>query len=405
MARFSHSTPCGVSGLSLVELMVAMAVGLVLVAGLVTLFSNSITAYSDMEKTTQQIENGRYAIDLITQDLHHAGFYGQFAGTLPAPGAFPDPCVAAPTAAGLFADMALPVQSYNAPTFTTAPALPANCTASLLTAANVVPGSDILVIRRADTAVTTVPVLNEVYLQANTKAVANEVYEQVNPPVAVAIQFGNPAGFALGSLDAGNGVSTVGTGASGGGVNATILKKANNAGAAPANPDPRLAADIRKYHLLVYFVAPCSVPAGGGNVCTGATDDGGQPIPTLKRLDLTAGPTMTIVPLVEGIDRLQVDYGIDANPATVNAATGSIGDGVPDSWAADPTLAQWSNVVAARVHVVARTTRPTAGYTDTKTYAMGLAGTTTAAGDRYKRHVFTAMTRLTNPGGRREVPQ
>lgn len=390
MAHFTDSTPRGVSGLSLVELMVAMAVGLVLVAGLVTLFSNSSTTYSEMEKTSQQIENGRYAIDLITQDLHQAGFYGQFAGTLAAPAALPDPC-AAPTAAALFADMALAVQNYDAPNFTTAPALPANCTASLLTAANIVPGSDILVIRRADTAVTTAPILNEVYVQAN--------------PVQLAIQFGDPTGFALGSLDAGNGVATVGTAATGGGVNATILKKANNAGASPVIQTPRLAADIREYHLSVYFLAPCSVPAGGGNLCTGATDDGGQPIPTLKRLDLTAGPTMTIVPLVEGIDRLQVDYGIDANPAVVNAATGSIGDGVPDSWVPAPTLAQWSNVVAARVHVLARNTRFTAGYTDTKTYAMGLAGTTAAAGDRYKRHVFTAMTRLTNPGGRREVPQ
>lgn len=391
MARFTHPTPRGVSGLSLVELLVAMAVGLVLVAGLVTLFSNSSTVYSEMEKTTQQIENGRYAIDLITQDLHQAGFYGQFAGTLAAPAAFPDPC-AAPTAAGLGTDMALPVQSYDAPNFTTTPALPANCTASWLTAANVVSGSDILVIRRADTAVTTNPFLNEVYLQAN--------------PVAAAIQFGDPATFFLGSLDADNIPNPVGTSASG--VLATILKKANNAGASPAIQTPRLAADIRKYHVHVYFVVPCSVPQDGGDICTGATDDGGQPIPTLKRLELTqvgGVTTMRIVPLVEGIERLQVDYGIDANPAAVNAATGSIGDGVPDSWAAAPTLAQWSNVVAARVHVLARNTRPTAGYTDTKTYSMGLAGTTAAANDGYKRHVFTAMTRLTNPGGRREIPQ
>ena len=52
---------------------------------------------------------------------------------------------------------------------------------------------------------------------------------------------------------------------------------------------PEVAAAIRRYRTHIYFVAPCSVPFDGSNppICTGPSDDGGRPIPTLKRLEVT----------------------------------------------------------------------------------------------------------------------
>ncbi len=384
-------TPRRCLGFSLIELMVAITIGLAVLAGLVTIFSNSSATYGELEKTAQQIENGRYAIDLIGQDLRHAGFYGQFQGSTAIPAALADPCEVA-NLANLNAGLVLPVQGTSAPDFTTAPVAPGTC-AAWLTAANLVPGSDILVIRRAHSAViTAAPTLNEVYVQAN--------------PVQAEVQIGNPAGFSLPSLNADNSVAVVGTNASG--VAATVLKKDNVAGAAPVIPAPRVAADIRKYHVHVYFVAPCSIPQGGGDICTGATDDGGQPIPTLKRLELTqvgGATTMRVVPLVEGIERLRTDYGLDNQPAGVNPATQSVGDGVPDQYTATPALADWRNTVTAKVFLLARSPRRTAGHSDTKTYTLGLAGTTAAANDAFKRHVFSAAVRLVDIGGRREIPE
>ena len=378
-------------GFSLIELMVAITIGLAVLAGLVTIFSNSSATYGELEKTAQQIENGRYAIDLIGQDLRHAGFYGQFQGSTAIPAALPDPCEVA-NLANLNAGLALPVQGTSAPDFTTAPLVPGTC-AAWLTAANLVSGSDILAVRRADSAViTAAPTLNEVYVQAN--------------PVQAGVQIGNPVGFLLPSLNADNSVGVVGTNASG--VAATLLKKDNVAGAAPVITAPRLAADIRKYHVHVYFVAPCSVPQDGGDICTGAADDGGQPIPTLKRLELTqvgGATSMRIVPLAEGIDKLQVDYGLDNQPAGVNPATQSVGDGVPDQYTATPALAEWRNTVTAQVFVLARSPRRSAGHTDDKVYNLGLAGPTGAANDAFKRHVFSAAVRLVDVGGRREIPQ
>jgi len=97
-------------GFSLIELMVAITIGLAVLAGLTTIFSNSSATYGELEKTAQQIENGRYAIDLIGQDLRHAGFYGQFQGSTATPAALPDPCEVA-NLANLNAGLALPVQA------------------------------------------------------------------------------------------------------------------------------------------------------------------------------------------------------------------------------------------------------------------------------------------------------
>jgi type IV pilus assembly protein PilW len=67
--------------------------------------------------------------------------YGRYVSELAVPAAMPDPCAA--TLATLEAGMALPVQGYDAPA--TVPPELAPCLAS----ANLVPGTDILVVRRA----------------------------------------------------------------------------------------------------------------------------------------------------------------------------------------------------------------------------------------------------------------
>jgi type IV pilus assembly protein PilW len=361
------------AGFSLVELMIALAIGLVLLAGLVSTFAQSAKAHRELQKFSQQIENGRYGLDLISSDLRHAGFYGQFYNLPAAPGALPDPCETA-NAANLYGALSIPVQVYSAPDLLTRADLSAtSCAAYGLTDTNLLPGTDVLVIRRADTkalAPTDVPVDNDVYIQANSSAAE--------------IQFGSSSGG-------------VGTTKKADGTPADLFKK-----------DGTSAAEIRKYHVHIYFIAPCSLPAGGGTSCTGSSDDSGRPIPTLKRLELTsAGGTaiMNLVPLVEGIENLQLEVGVDDAPSTADALTGFIGDGAPDSFVAAPMLAQLPNVVAATLYLLARNTEPSLGYTDTKIYSLGLAGTTVAANDQYRRHVFNAAVRLINPSARREIPQ
>jgi type IV pilus assembly protein PilW len=132
----------------------------------------------------------------------------------------------------------------------------------------------------------------------------------------------------------------------------------------------------------------------------------GDGIPTLKRAELSAG-AFTIVPLVEGIENLQVEYGLDTDGnSTPNAYTAD--PGTFNGCGADPCyVANFVNAVTARIHLLARTTEMTAGGNDIKTFSLGNdeAGNPITVGpynDKYKRHVYTQVVRMNNPAGRRE---
>ena len=358
-------------GATIVEAMIAITLGLFITVGLVTVFANSSAAQREFQRTSRQIEDGRYAIDVLTHDLHHAGYYGQFFKVTVAPAA-PDPCAISDVGGALSNSFGYPIQGFDAPDWTTRPDLSATSCGTWLTATNLAAGSDVLVVRRAETApltATAVPLTNDVYLQAN--------------PVQSELQFG--AGGAIGTTNKANGQT------------ATIRTR-----------DGVTAAEIRKFHVHIYFVAPCSVPAGGGSICTGASDDGGRPIPTLKRLELASSgsaTTMTIAPIAEGIELLQIDYGVDDIPGAADPMTGSIGDGAPDQYVRAPTLAQMPSIVSARVYVLSRNPERTPGFSDGKTYALGVAGDVGPYNDAYKRHVYAGVVRANNPSSRREIPR
>ena len=357
-------------GLSLVELLISMAIGLLILAGLVTMFVNSSSNQREMQRSAIRIENGRYAMDTITQDLHHAGYYGQyFLNKVPA--AAQDPCAitafADITAAGGF-----PMQAYAAASDTARPDLSATTCATILSTANLSPGSDVLVVRRANTTP----------LAAGNTAVLNEVYVQGNP-LEISFQEGTNAPITPTSMV--NGITA-----------ATIQNATKTA-----------AAEIRKFHVHIYFVAPCSRANGGGDVCTGSSDDEGSPIPTLKRLEMVGGPggrIFNVVPIAEGIQYFQIAYGIDSDPTTVSTVTNFKGDGVPDTYVRAPTLAEHADIMDAQVSLLARNNDKTVGFTDTKSYVVGSLNVG-PYNDAYKRHVFDSRIRMTNLSSRREIPR
>ncbi len=336
-------------GVSLIELMVALTIGLILMAGLITLITNTNQSYSELTKASRQLENGRYAVQLLKESIQHAGFYGEYseADTLTLPGALPSPCLTTP--ASIDDGLPLHIQGYNAP----ASAASVSC----LDDANHVAGTDILVIRRATTSSTAVGTLDQgtVYIQTRGSSFVLDVADDGT---------NNPTTF-------------------------NLLKR-----------DGFTVADIRDYRVEIYYVSPCNVHTG--STCSASSDDG-RPIPTLKRLVLSSvGTTTSMVtePLVEGIENFQIEYGIDRS-----------GDGIPNESAtgandeyvvAPATTTDWSNVVSARIYLLARNTELSAGYSDNKTYNLGLAGSVATPGDAYKRHLFSTAVRLVNPAGRRE---
>jgi type IV pilus assembly protein PilW len=142
-------------------------------------------------------------------------------------------------------------------------------------------------------------------------------------------------------------------------------------------------AGRRQYYVHIYYIS---------------TDNGaGTTVPTLKRIELD-GTAWSTTALVEGIEELNISYGVDSNS-----------DGAPDSYVAAPnSVATWSNVVSVQLHLLARNLEVSPDYTDTKTYALGIdsAGTavTVTPGGNYRRHVYSALVRLNNPAGRKDKP-
>jgi len=352
-------------GFSILELMVAIAIGLMVLAGLVTIFVNNSRARNEIEKANRQTESGRYAMELITHDLHNAGYYAEFDPlVLPLPSTLPNPCDV--TLAGLKAALPLHVQGYD-----NASTSPGTCSLTDLKNTN---AADILVVRRATTCVagttgcdapTGVP-----YFQASLCNSATELL-MTDPVNYYALDFG----FSSGSLN----------------------RHKRDCIASP----PGTVADKHRYRTDIYFVAN--------------NNEGSDGVPTLKRAELGAG-VFTIVPLVEGVENMQIEYGVDTtgiDPVTCADLANPTPDGVVDVYEVAPTCSvaanvtkKWQRVVAIKVHLLARNTEQTVGHTDGKTYTLGLKadGTPNTVGspfnDAFKRHVYQSTVRLNNPAGR-----
>jgi type IV pilus assembly protein PilW len=339
-------------GFSLVELMVSITIGLILLSAMVSLFANNSRARDELQRSEQQTENGNYAMKVLGDDIQLAGYWAEFniqlAG-LPAPAALPDPCDT--TVATLNAVLQLPMQGYYNPAAGNIPAC----------LADVKPNTDIIVIRRVSTCVAA-PVAG-----ANCDPVlAGAPYFQASL-CSNSTELGSAAGTDAFRLD----------------TNMATLNRHLR--------DCATLANEHRFFTRIYFVSNNDV-AGDG-------------IPTLKRADLGAGG-FAISPIAEGVDNLQFNYGLDTT-----------GDGMPDAFTADPSsyngcagaacVANWQNVVAVKVNLLARNTSATPGYVDSKTYTLGLKSdgtpyTVAAPGDRFKRHVYAAQLRVYNVAGRRE---
>ena len=352
-------------GLSLIELMISITIGLLLLVSLSTLFINQSKTRTELDKSNRMIDNGRYAMDLLSSNLRLAGFYDSYvprgapmilnAVAVALPDPRPDPCdltIVTDPAKNLDI-LRLHVQGINATTATT-PSFSVwpLCAAAVTASGSVLnPGSDILVIRRASTATVSSAVTGDdtTYLQVSSCPT-----DTVNYLIATTL----PSAF-------------------------TLLKKDCATAATKAS--------LRAFLVQVYFVSKDNIPGDG--------------IPTLKRIEQDpsgATSNFVVTPLVEGVEFMQFDYGVDDTPGPPAPS----GDGVADRYIDCSTcnLTDWSNVVSVKINLLARNQQTTMDWNDKKTYNLGIDGTVGPKGDTYKRHAYTQLVRLDNPAGRRETP-
>jgi type IV pilus assembly protein PilW len=345
------------AGFSIPELLVSVTMGLFIVIAMVTLFLHNSRAQAEIERANQQIESGRYAVDMLANDLRNAGFYGEFdPSQLPDLAAVPDPCAA--TVAALKAMLPLHVQGFDDDE-----TLP-SCVS------DVMPHTALVVVRHTRACVSGDP-------NCSANDPAGPLFQASLCNNASELDSANPADWYALDVDP-----------------AQLTRHQRDCTTAAGSGTP---AVTRRFQTHIYFVAQNDKPGDG--------------IPTLKRAELRyTGGTLnfdSIVPLVEGIENVQFEYGIDTNnDGTVDLYTSAPGGA---NGCADPACAavNWRNVVAVRLHVLARSPSKTPGYADAKTYDLGTAadGSARTVGpfnDGYKRHVFQTLVMLANPVGRKQ---
>ncbi|MBU2869393.1 PilW family protein [Colwellia sp. E2M01] len=71
-----------VKGFTIVELMISLSVGLILFAGVMTIFVGMRTTTAETSNYGELQENGRFAINILTEDLLRQNFWGDLSGTL-----------------------------------------------------------------------------------------------------------------------------------------------------------------------------------------------------------------------------------------------------------------------------------------------------------------------------------
>lgn len=330
-------------GVTLIEVMVAVAIGLVILLALTLLFSRNSSNQAELEASTRQMENARYAADTLGEAFVHAGFYGEFnpADLTPTPTyATPDPCATASTALG-WTTPANPTAGLSVPAALTG----YGAGTAIACAGNRRAGTEAVALRHMDTRAST----------ALAAMVPGNLYVQVSR-----------CADDIGQILAGTSQNA---------ADMTL----RNLGCTAVN------TEVWRYMPSLYYVASC-------NDC--AANDG---IPTLKRVQLVDGALRTVA-LAEGVENLQVEYGIDRD-----------NDGRPDVFAradaigtaTSPVTDVWNNVIAVRLHLLTRNAEPTAGYTDPRTYQLG-EGVTLTPADAYKRTLTSTTVRLVNVAGRRE---
>ena len=250
--------PRGAAGFSLIELMVALTIGLVMIAGAGFVFAKSRDIYRTMETTARLQENARYAMNIIEADLRMANYWGLLSdpdlftnsasSTAPYTTTVSNNCGAT---SAFVTDVARPVDGNNN-------------TYSLSCGANgngAAAGTDVLIVRRASTE--RIP-QSTAGVQAEKDRLLVETSRTQAEIFKAAASGAIPAAYA--QTD-------------------------------PVGQPP--LADTRRLIVNAYYVGADSSVAAG--------------YPSLRRKTLIVGPAFQDEEIIPGVEDLQVQFGVDVN--------------------------------------------------------------------------------------------
>lgn len=355
-------------GFSLVELMVAITIGLVIMAAVSVLFVDTQKSYRSQNNVARIQENGRFALSYLIRDTRMAGYFGCQSSRadstvtahspnitlkgMPATGTVPYPF-----------NLAVPVEGFDgdrgmtqfAPSSAAAPA-------------GIVAGTDAIAIRMADPSTLT-------YLSA-------PMAKAWDPLPVNSTQGYKPNDIVLVSDCASMDLTQItGIGASpptldhaaGGSVSGNVFAPGNQVGRlAKAYGDPSTVDDLRAVKVMKEITRRYYIRNNADSIpCLYMDDNGGTP-----------------VELVEGIEDMQILYGVDQDTSTPGI----------DHYIHADEVTDWSRVRSIRIGLLARTPGATEAEYDTNTYQVNdvTRTFTTADKDRNRRRVFLATILLRN---------
>lgn len=324
-------------GLTLIELMVSLVIGLLIVAAMSLLFAGSSRSRREIELSADVIENGRYAVDVLTRELSQTGFYGPLVAPAVAVTAIDTPAKAA-TAMCLtgVGNVSTWQDSLTYYALGLRSAAGANIDADPTCIARK-PGTDALFVQRANTcAISDADCAAE--SSANAYLQVSECGTEYNTtPIVVAL--------------GGSGTGTF-----------TLQTKACDGTRAPK----------RKLVRRIYYISTANALSYQDIPLTGAL-----PAPVV---------------LVENIEQMQIEYAVD-----------STGDGTPDTFDASP--ADWTQVIGARLWLLARSSDPSQNTKNAASFVLGADTTvsvTANASGNPKRRVYSTYIPFVTPKARRE---
>jgi len=363
-------------GMSMMELMVGLAIGMVLTLGMFTMIVSTSQTFRVNDDFSRMQENAAGAFRYLNDSLRQAGFYGNAMDTSKI--AFvAGSAVVITTDCGLAPalDFTTPVRAYmNYTPLTVNADFPCILAANFNAGPPIANPNPILVTRGASGFRTCWAIVTGVAAPPSCPNTPSLLTAQLNYATTIYLQSDPYQGMIFYGGDY------------------AALRGTASGRKYPNGND----LELFEYRAHVYYIRPCSRPAGGAANCTGAADDNGHPIPTLVRQELV-GSAMTEVPLIEGIDLIDYRFGVDSsNPA----------DGVADFYTANiVSAAQWAQVVSVKVTLLVRSPNINTEYDDSgKEYdllgdnatVMYRCTTSPAPACNFKRKIFSQTIQVRN---------
>lgn len=354
--RSSNKNRITAAGFSLIEMMIAIAVGMMIVAALTSVIFGTTSTTRTNERTSELQSNGRYALDIVKRDVQHAGYHDQtdLTSLSTNPVVINNDCLVNFT------------RNFTQSIWGSDNANP--FAATCIPAANYVPGTDVFVIRYASTESVLVPAAPA----AKVAPVFNISAPNFTPPGTANTLYYRTA-YAMSDLTQGNAIPTV-----------------------TADPARDHLVQVHVYYVAPWTTAPNEVPA----------------VPSLRRMVLDNNTGTLIDELVtSGIENMQVQYGSlesDANGIPTTFANGMPTGNVhfDDANAVDVAAvnaatpwSKWNAVSSIRIWLLSRnsTTDRGDGYVNNTVYVMGNQNVQAAAADNmFRRQLYTTTVELRN---------